>query len=259
MKYEFSDLYINILTLFSGVLNKEINKYESFWHVRSNYSDEWYNFIVPCTNVDNFEWAKALQIHQDEGANGTKVSFYINDDLITDYTNLLIKHNYSSIGDDTYMLKDIENTLEVRYQAQIHQLTIEHLEEYLSLSDICFPEWTSNREYGKHFFDLSINNPYKNKDLKTFILQIDGKLVGFSSIIIDLDVGLAYLHNSGVHPDYRKLGYHTALINFRCNYALNLGINQVYAIVEEKSESYKNFVKLGYKKTDKFHMFYKKV
>ena len=259
MNYEFSDLYKNNLTLFSGVLNKEIIKYESFWHVKSNYSDEWYNFIVPCTSVDNFDLAKAQQIQQDEGATGTKVSYYISGELISEYTKLLTKNDYSSIGDDTYMLKKIENVAEVSCQTEIHQLTSEHLEEYLALSDICFPEWTSNREYGKHFFDLSINNPYKNKDIKTFILQVDGKLVGFSSIIIDLDVGLSYLHNTGVHPDYRKLGYHTALVNFRCNYAFNLGVNQIYAIVEENSNSYKNFVKLCYKKTDKFHMFYKKV
>ncbi len=250
------EFYLKNLTLFSGVINQTVTDYSTFKHVKSIFPDEWYNFIVPTVPSHDLEFTKVQQILDSEASAGVKTSYYINQEFFTDYNTFLKGKGLSEIGNDVYMVKELTEVLPVRTNEQIQELTSLNLEEYLTLSAQCFPEWSNNRSYCEHFFDLSQQNQLENKILKTFVMFSDGKIVAFSSIIIDTQVGLAYLHNSGTHPDYRKQGYHKEMVNFRCNYALQKGVYNIYAIVEDLSNSFNNFKSMGFEQKDKFYLFF---
>lgn len=250
-----SNLYKRNLSLFDKILNSSVYPCETFLHVKSYYKDIWYNFIVPTVGVNTFNFDEAQKIIEHENEDGVSVSYYVNHELYTQFKSALVALGKEEVVAEMYMYLNVNQPLQVENANKIKELSQENLQDYLNKSQLCFPEWENNRDYSLQFFEYSQKQPFTNKTVKNFVLVEQNEVVSFGSIIVDTEARLAYLHNSGTSPNHRKKGYHTELIKHRINIALEHGVNEVYAIVEENSKSQVNMQRLGFEAGDKFYIF----
>ena len=99
------------LKLFDGIIYESINRYPTFIHIKSVFSDEWYNFIVPTTKPSLLDWAKVKSIINLEKEKGVSMSYYVPDqyvDLYKEYFSHTEKREYTS--SDLYICKKIDRT-----------------------------------------------------------------------------------------------------------------------------------------------------
>lgn len=95
----------------------------------------------------------------------------------------------------------------------------------------------------------------KHQLVKNYLLRVDNQHVGFCGLIGLVKENLAYFHNVGVLPEFRRRGYFTSIIQHLTNETKLLDLADTYALVEQDSGSYHGLIKLGYDVVDKYHLF----
>ena len=133
------------------------------------------------------------------------------------------------------------------------KLVENNLQEYLQLANICFPEWPNNAEYCMYFYNLGEES--LGKFFKTTLIEEDGKLVSFGSIIVDPKIDIAYFHYTGTHPEHRRKGLFSDMARNRCNFAWDNGVKEVFVLVEENSGSHHGLMKLGFKPVATYYLY----
>lgn len=95
---------------------------------------------------------------------------------------------------------------------------------------------------------------YNNLDYHNIVVKLDGKIVGMATIVINRDI-VEELHpfltiwNLGVHKDYRRMKIGTAMLDYICNYAKELGCDFISLIAEKDNAIGQKFYEsLGYEK-----------
>lgn len=238
-------LYKDNLQLFKNILYKEINNKNTYIHLKGIYNDEWFNFIVPKVSADDLNFYETQNLIKKELQNGYKVSYYINNQINDSYNKKLAELGYNLLATKHYVTKTLTNKFNLQNK-NIKKISKTNFESYLAASSSCFPDWPHNKEYSTVFFNLINSNMYPKKEFSTFVGLKNNEVVSYGSAIVDENVSLGYLHNSGTLESYRRQGYHTDIVKQRCNWILDHGINKVYAIVEKDGASLKSFKKLGF-------------
>lgn len=246
------DIFNRGLELFTGIIYEPVNRYSTFIHIKSVFSDEWYNFIVPTVEPDKLDWSLAKSIIASERGNGISMSYYVPDEYFDQYRKYFTNNesqDYTS--SDLYICKHIYSTYEP--VGELILLDDTTIDLYVSMAKICFPEWANNEEYARHMYHQQNNN--KNKIVKNYLLRHNDEFVGFCGLIGLADENLAYFHNTGVMPEFRRKGYFTSIIKHLINKTKLLNITDTYALVEQDSGSYNGLIKMGYSVEDKYHLF----
>ena len=132
---------------------------------------------------------------------------------------------------------------------EIEKLKKTDLKEAISIYD---NNYNLKTNYEKLFqeYDKIYNNP----DYHNIVVKLDGKIVGMATIVINHDI-VEELHpfltvwNLGVHKDYRRMKIGTAILDYICKYAKELGCDFISLIAEKDNLIGQKFYEsLGYKK-----------
>ena len=87
-------------------------------------------------------------------------------------------------------------------QYTIIPMTADHLDQVAALEKICFSDPWSRQMLAEHI---------QNERAVTLVaLGEDGTVLGYAGLLVILDEG--YITNVAVHPDYRRLGIASALL-----------------------------------------------
>lgn len=239
--------------LLEGVFYTEIIRKPSFKYYHSVFKENFYNLILPTGSLD---WENINQITNDEAKIGRGVSLYIPESETDSYASELITHGYLQGLDDLYIFSEIkkaENLSNFNFVPVIKS----NFDKFVEASAECFPEFPNNTEYCQFCFDL----PDKDRDKINYnMLLIEGEqIAAFGSVLVSQELKLAFLHNMGTLPQFRRKGYFVALTNYLTKLSANHGAKIVYANVEDGGASHQGFTKLGYQKDSKFYHFVKSV
>ena len=234
--------------------NQSIDEYPTFIHVRSVFNDEWYNFIIPIQEAQYFEWDKAESIINSESLSGKTVSLCIHKELNEAYKDALTAKGFEEAGSEVYMHRKSMQE-EIQDDRTFESVEDSNYEILLEMSSSCFPDWDNNEEFTKFFHDLTGK---ETKNSYHEYLEKDGdQYVAYGCAVLSKEENLAYLHNTGTLEEHRRKGYFTSLIQFLSNLALNMGMQDLVAIVEEGEGSYQALLKMGFEEKELFILYTK--
>lgn len=246
-----SDVFIRGLQLFTGIIYESVNKYPTFTHIKSFFKDEWYNFIAPTIAPNQLNSAEVKKLIDSETKLGVSLSYYISNDLFSQYATYFRDSNHFNTSTDYYICSQHQHSY--KPAGKLILVDDSTIDTYVSMSKICFPEWASNESYARHMYQHQKTN--QGKIVRNYLLNDNGVYVGFCGFIGSKNENLAYFHNTGILPEYRRKGYFTAIIQHLINFSVKSGINESYALVENDSGSYHGLIKLGYEVQEKYHLF----
>lgn len=245
------DIFTRGLRLFTGIIYESVNEYRTFTHIKSVFNDEWYNFIIPKVSPDQLDLTGVNKLIESERANGFSLSYYVPDSLFKLFNIYFNNTKHINTSSDYFIC--MNNINKYNPIGQLILVDNSTIDTYVAMSQVCFPEWANNEEYARHMYKHQNSN--KEKMVSTYLLKDNNKYIGFCGIIGSIKDNLAYFHNTGVLPEFRRKGYFTAIIQHLLNISLKSGITDTYALVENNSGSYHGLTKLGYKVEDKYHLF----
>jgi N-acetylglutamate synthase-like GNAT family acetyltransferase len=248
------EIFTKSIRLLKDVIYKEVNRLPSFLHIKSVFLDSWYNLIVPIVDAEDFSFTDSEKLIKDEKQKKVDMSYYIPEKYADEYQPLLEKRKLSKLGDDTYVTLSMKKKFE-DVDGEFIEVTDKNFDEYVSMAEECFPDYKTDKMYCEHFYRLKSQNKDSDKIILNLLLKVGNKLVSFASIYGSKKQNLAYLHNAGTLKKYRKKGYYTNLLKYRCNLAFDNGIKNIYSIVEEGKGSYIALSKLGFTPITKFYLF----
>ena len=249
---ESDEIFNQSSRLLTGVIYREVKKYPAFVHLKSFFNDGWYNFLVPTVWVKDFPWSQATGVVESEAKLGYDVSFYIHSSFLADYQPVLKERGHEKIGSEVYMVKTLDKPFQ-NIICEYENVTNTNIDLFVNLAKMCFPDWDNNEEYSRYFHKLSKTSVDPN--VKNFISKSGTDTVGFGGVVISRKLRLAYLHNTGVLESFRRRGFYSDLVRYRCNKSLELGVSEVFALVEENSESYHGLEKLGFRPEETYYLF----
>jgi len=247
-----SDMFNRSNQLLTNILFESVNNYPTFTHIKSIFSDEWYNFIAPHVTSDKLAWDEINSIITQENKRDFKLSYYISEQLLADYSNYFSEHKHNKeIGTEYYIFKSSKDPI-----TELGELVLVDdslIEEYVSMGKICFPDWENNETYARYVYQRQQES--QTLIIKNYLFRYENQFVGFCGIIASPKQNLAYFHNVGVLPAYRRRGHFTSITHHVINTSLSFGITDTYALIEYNGNSYHGLTKLGYESVDKYHLF----
>ncbi|MBI2590745.1 MAG: GNAT family N-acetyltransferase [Candidatus Blackburnbacteria bacterium] len=160
-----------------------------------------------------------------------------------------VKHGFSLDSRDTWMVLDNEQYSDTKLGVDIGLVDLKSFEDYKKIMFEVFADFPGN----DYYFEMcrralvgEISN-YFNDFKAEFYLVCDAEVpVSGAGLFYSTEGNFAYLHATGTLENFRGKGYQTALIQHRVNLALNLGISNIYSLVEHGSQSWKNMIKNGF-------------
>lgn len=116
----------------------------------------------------------------------------------------------------------------------IEKLKKEDLQEAISIYDNNHNLTTNYEKLFKEFDNIDNNPDYNN-----IVAKLDGKIVGFATIVINHDIveelkPFLTVWNLGVHKDYRRSKIGTQMLDYIYEYAQSLDC-QFIALIAEKN------------------------
>lgn len=252
---EFTDsasLFYRGSRLLRGSLYLEIRDCSGFLYLRSVFDAAWYNFLVPLVRAEEFDLVRAEKVIEGERARGKRVSFYLHWSLLEGYRTFLRERGYRQMGTEVYLARRIQ-TGNGGLRGELRRVGRDSRSRYLEMSRRCFPDWENNGEYAQYFLDLEERR--KGKLYRSFLLEVEDEVVSFGAVVVGPTERLAYLHNMGTLPEYRRQGYFTEMTGHLCRYAALGGAVEAFALVEEEASSYLALSKRGFKDRQFFYLF----
>ncbi len=248
-------LYKYHIKLLKSILFIETKELKQYYYLQSFMKEDFWNLIIPKVRANKLNLPKILSIIKSSREDGFKFSMYIPEDLNRYYENYLETLRYKPSLSDVFVYKEIAHKykLKLTKNEEIVEVDENNMAEYLELNLICFAGYTNQKQYLKRF--AKFPEKIKGRVLKNFMIKKGNKYVSFGSIVFDKKKNIAYMHNSGTHPNFRHQGYFTTLKKYIMNYLLEQNISRVYAIVEENGGSYYALKKLGFESMEKFYIY----
>lgn len=214
-------------------------------------------YIVPLTFLNQFNSQEAHDLFLNEQDQGKNISYYLRSTLLDDYKDYFNKLRITEDYVDSYMLKLLENKEQIENNDTIlEEVNDSNFEEYKLNALEIFNTWSNEEDYVSYFNQLSKSSSNgEEKFYKDYVLTLNKSIVSIGSVIFDIDMNLAYVHNAGTVTDYRRNGYFYILNKCIINKALEYGINRIYSITEKDSDSFNAYTKLGFKEVDHYYSF----
>jgi len=238
--------------LFKGVLLEDTFRHPTFTHLKSVFSDPWYNFIVPHTTPRDLNWQEIDQVIEEEKTRGYTLTYYIRENLLSEFKEYFASHgNNQEVGSECYMFKHTQK--ETPTLGEFALVTDDTLNQYINIAKSCFPGWDNSDQYSRLVYQYQTTN--QPTESANFFLKVNDDLIGVGGVLYSKEANLAYFHNVGILEEYRRQGYFTAITHHSINFALSKGITDSYALMEFEEPSYKGYKKMGYELKDKYHIF----
>lgn len=248
------------MELLKHISYEQLTEYNTFYHLKSRYPDEWYNFIVPKVVPEELEWSLALLVVEKEKLRDFRVSFYVDADAVEPYRRPLTQHGFSPMAIDDYMFFQMHKPLDVNTKdVDIVEVDDETLtQKHIDISKACFIEWPNNEEYSRRIIDVAMNNRNADVVLSNVIVNRKGESAAVGNMLGSKSLNLAYLHAMGTLPEFRRLGMFELLVKHLSNVAWAQGITEIFSLMDTNAGSYRGFKKLGLKNKMSYQIFVKR-
>lgn len=238
--------------LLTGSLYRSTKSYGSFTHIKSMFSDPWYNFIVPHVAPSDLDWVAVQNVLDKEARAGYALLYYIKDIFVEEYRTYFSQNGQQeNVGSEVYIAK--KNQERIPVEGQLIEIDDNNLQLNLDMGSICFPEWKDNAQYVRYVYNLQKKS--SDRIVKNYLYMINHESVGFAGIIASREQNLAYIHNTGVMPEQRRKGHFTNIVHHLMNFAHSQGISDIYALVEEDGGSYNALTKMNFITQEKYYLF----
>lgn len=132
---------------------------------------------------------------------------------------------------------------------KIRKIKKSDLKQCSKLLEEAYSKEPYNENFGKGNALKYINSKYKSCKEDSFVLDIDGKVIGFvfSNLSYWANGPQAIMEEIVIDKDFRGKGYSQKLNNRLENYLRKKGVKSVILWVKKKSSAYKFHIKNGYK------------
>jgi len=244
------------LQLLKGLMFDKVEDRGDFIIAQSFIKQEkdW-NQLIPLLPLDTINSAEIDLFIDEVEADGWYFSYYLQQELVESYKDMLAKTGYSFLLADTYISREIDAELpvELNEDETFTEVGADDLEQYAHLDKEVFAGWDNAEAYTRRFY--SYGQVKDGKQLRNFMIKKGGDIVTFGSVIYSPELNMAYLHNSGTSTKYQRQGYFSKLKCLMLNYLLSQGITKVYTIVEEGGNSQKALYKLGFEFLDRYQIY----
>jgi len=248
------NIFEDSINLLKGAAFTNIKTEESFLFLESPAIFN--EYIVPLTFLDKFDTQTADDLFNQEMEDNKNISYYLRQTLVDDYqayfANLKLSRDYI----DSYMVYNTKDFLEIDIkETKLLEVTKENFDDYKETALELFESWSNEGDYVDYFNKLAEEHNTEDKIFKDFLLKLDNQTVSIASVIFDVQMNLAYIHNAGTLNEFRRNGYFNIINSFIINKAFDLGITRTYSITEKDGESYYAYKKLGFKEEDAYYSF----
>lgn len=249
------NIFEDSINLLKGAAFTNIQVNDSYLYLESPaiFSE----YIVPLTYLDKFDSQSAHDLFLNLQENDKNISYYIRQTLVDEYRDYFKRLKLSEDYVDSYMVKEVIEPIEFDSNGTLLvEVEEDFFEDYKYTALEIFNNWANEEDYVNYFNQLSKEHTKDfTKVFKDYVLTLNNTIVSIGSTIYDIEMNLAYIHNAGTVSDYRRNGYFNILNNLIINEAVRMGINRIYSITEQGSESYNAYKKLGFKEEDVYYSF----
>lgn len=245
-------------TLLEGVFFEKIEQFSTFSYLRSVFPQQWYNLIEPTVPLEELDVDACRHLMRRE--EDRSVSWYIHHHLLPVYQSFLDGEKAKQQADEVYLVQSLSSLQNLTNPAQVpfQQVTLDSFESYVAMVGECFPGYDNNREYCRHYFDISkLHNPTDSHiyNYNITLPDANGALVAFGSVLLSDTLKTAYLHNLGTVPEHRHKGFFLYTIQALESLAKGHGVETVFANADFDGASYYGFKKAGYHEDSRYLLF----
>lgn len=151
--------------------------------------------------------------------------------------------------DEQDFINNIDSNIEVEIYIKeksvdslvIEKLVKKDLREAISIYDLNHNLTTNYEKLYQEYDKIRINSDYLN-----LVAKIDGKIVGFATVVINHDIveelrPFLTVWNLGVHKDYRRMGVGTKLLEYIYEYGKGLDCTFIALLAEKDNTDAQQF------------------
>lgn len=166
---------------------------------------------------------------------------------------LFIQNNYKNIETTNLLIKQFDKSqLLDNISENIKSLEKSHIEKIAQVTTNGFTNGEENQELNELFKIY-----YQLEGFKVFYFKSENDIVGAGIISISGNNGI--LCGASTLKEFRRKGVQSELIKARINYAINMGVKNIFVLTEDGSGSEQNFLKKGFKKISSRKKYFKSV
>ena len=240
--------------LLLGSLLLEVKQYKTFIFTKSAFTSNLYNFICPTSDVSTFDWDLSEKLIKEQGEKGYEFSYYLNNNWqYKEFETVLKQKGFQVIFQDKYLYKSVSKSFADSFEEEFVLVDKNNLNDFISLSAICFPGWETNEGFCRLLF--KIQNNKSSTRAENYLIKKGKNFVGVCAFLYSKKHGLSYQTNIGTLPRFRGQGIQKSAIKFLYNQAFSYGAGNSYTIVEPKSISEHNYLKLGFLEASCYDIF----
>ncbi len=251
--------------------------FNELWELNANWGKGWYfssienkddcqlflsqipgefsNFIYPTADsAEEFNLQQAVELLKTQGH--LPAIFLSEKHQQNGFVERLVRNGFFVASRDTWMLFDTSKVID-ETDEDIKTLTLDQLETWREIEGAVFADFPGN----DHFTDKceatlqpNFNDGGPGFKSEFQALYEHGQPAAVSGMFYSVDQNFAYLHSDATLEQYRGKGYQKALIQFRTQKALKLGITRIYSSVEDGSASWSNYIKNGFNQFQKLYL-----
>lgn len=230
--------------IFSDIVNDEQSEIFLFNDDPSSF----YNFAVPTVDFNKFDFVKLENAFQKREKTP---AIYLDQKIQREgFLEKAVRRSYKLYTRDTWLMVDKTVYKSSNFGVDILTVNEDNFEDYRSVLSIVFSDYPGNATYLDMCFRTlkeKTDNYFNDFTSEFYLIYEEDKPVAGAGMFYSKDGDFAYLHNTGTLESYRGKGYQSALIKYRADKALSLGINYIYSIVEHGSQSWRNLIKMDFK------------
>lgn len=243
------------LRLFDGIFFKKIIRFPTFRITLDAIGPSYFDFILPSSPEKEFDWDQAGALIKKYRKKGVVLHYYLSNNFQKDYIDKLTKTNKYKIESEAYMVGEIKKPFNLSGNFKLEAMTRDNIENFISIAETCFPQYSNNRPYAEHICQLEEINNQREKKCRNVFLQVNGARVAIGCLVYSKKMNLAYFHNFATLPKYRRKGYFFLLKKALINDCLKEGITRFYSINAVNSPAHKANLSLGFEQHDVYSFF----
>jgi len=230
-----------------GILVKEIKPLKTADAYIGNTPDAWYNFALPRVEkpaeLDLGEIKKILF-----PISPPATIYLFGKHIKAGFSKFLTQNGYEFFGTDTWMVFNKKAGKDLKTDVQVEHIGLSKFPDYDKVTVGVFKEEDYDNKPYVEICRKSLTGEMKSKapgfSSEFFMIYENGKPAAGAGLFLTKEIG--YFHNDATFKEYRKKGYHIALIKKRIEFCLDKGIEKLYSIVEHKSQSFRNYKRCGF-------------
>jgi hypothetical protein len=206
--------------------------------IKSIFKESVYNYIFPKTNPENIDFELVENELASFKSAGFEFAYYIDSTLMDDFENLINQQALKLQYTDRYVYLENPKPYEVEAK-EVVELTSSNLDAFIEATEICFPNWSNNREFTK----WCLTSPFN----KMIGIEISNKIASFGACYFRKESDYVLLMNDGTISEYRRQGMQQYIMKERINRILKEKASPtIYANVEQDCPSHRNYSRIGF-------------